>query len=120
MGFFHMILFVHVHNLSTCFMLFIFLLFFFFACKVSSQIMQHLGINMLLLCSIVIFLILKIISRLCIKKQTLSSEVPQIEISKVRLIVLGVIFATEKIAFCYWLFLYSRSRKFEINDEKIH
>lgn len=54
--------------------------------------MQHLGINMLPLCSIVIFHILKIISRLFIKKQTLSSEVPQIEISKVRLIVLGVIF----------------------------
>lgn len=65
---------------------------FFFACKVSSQIMQHLGINMLLLCSIVIFPIPKIISRLFIKKQTLSSEVPQIEISKVRLIFLGVIF----------------------------
>lgn len=65
---------------------------FFIACKVSSQIMQHLCINMLLLCSIIIFPILKIISRLFIKKQTLSSEVPQIEISKVRLIFLGVIF----------------------------
>lgn len=65
---------------------------FFFACKVSSQIMQHLGNNMLPLCSIVIFPILKIISRLFIRKQTLSSEVPPIEISKVRLIFLGVIF----------------------------
>lgn len=54
--------------------------------------MQHLGNNMLPLCSIVIFPILKIISRLFIRKQTLSSEVPQIEKSKVRLIFLGVIF----------------------------
>lgn len=86
-----MILFVHVHNISTCFILFIFLLFFCLQ-SFQSDHAASIGINMLLLCSIVIFPIPKIISRLFIKKQTLSSEVPQIEKSKVRLIFLGVIF----------------------------
>lgn len=65
---------------------------FFCLQSFQSDHAASIGINMLLLCSIVIFPILKIISRLFIKKQTLSSEVPQIEISKVRLIFLGVIF----------------------------